>query len=155
MPATARSLLLVGAFLALLLSEYAVAAAIGHQAAFLVNPTIVPEPTLFDYPILRMAFVLLSLAALFELLVGDPVPLQGWVHPFDRPYSGQHSAYLLTAGMALMIVSFAFILVRESELLQLWFWWIVLGVDGLLGVAAFLSAFSWLRTNGMRRFIAE
>lgn len=155
MSVTARSLLLIGAFLALLLSQYAVAEAIAHHTAFLMSPAIVPEPTLFDAPLLRMAFVLVSLGAVFELLAGDPIPLRGWTRPFDRSYSGQHSVSLLTAGMILIIASFAFFLVRESEPLQQWFWWSILGLDGLLGIVAGLCVLSWLRTGKVTSFAAE
>lgn len=152
---TARSFLLFGALLAVLVSQYAVAHALGHEVAFAAYPTIVPEPTLLEHPLVYMALLVVAFGAFLELLVGDPIPFQGWIRPIDRAYSGQHSLYLCIAAMALIAVAFTFVLVRDSSVLQSTFWWIVLALDALFGLATGLCVYSWLRTSRGRSIAAE
>lgn len=152
---TARSLLLIGAFVALLASEYGAAYAIGHHVAFISQPAIVPEPSLLEHPLLRMAFIVVSLGALLELLVGNPIPLHGWLWPFDRMYRDQHRMYLCGAVMALIAIMFTYVLIQGSYLLETIFVWVIVALDLVFALMVAWRVFSWCRTSRGRSLAAE
>lgn len=155
MSVTARSLLLIGAFLALLVSQYAVGHALGHEIAFMAYPNIVPEPSLFDHPLLCMALVVITLAAFLEQLIADPIPLEGWIRPFAPAYRGQHFAYLCVAAMASLALVFVFVSVQASSFLQEIFWWTVLVFDVLFGVVVLAYVIMWFLLMRRRPLPAE
>lgn len=154
MSATARSLLLVGMFFALVGSQFAVMHALGHEIAFMVDPNSVPAPGLLDHPLVRMVLVAVAFAAFLEVLVAESLPREGWTRPFDPAYRGQHFGYLLTVTMALIVVSFVFVVVRGSHVLEQWFWWTVIGINFLLALATVWACVHWLK-NGSMTIAAE